>query len=426
MSYLNTETNDYSYKKFFKFLFNKIEIDKLKVQTNFYLINFNKINSFIFKRNRRKYPKKNLTVNKDNDLKEKLINDLIEKSKLSNLKLAQIKSHHFSSKNLINNNKNKEDDNIQKNENINKHIKTHKNYLKILHGSLDNESYNDKTEKEKKKINEKNIKTFDQRNRDVLNKKFIKNLKMNKENILDSLQIGKFTYNNCLLKDKIIYDIKPLNKYEQKGKCFFPSYENKDNSKLDNNNNYSCSNIFNKKENEYISLDYIPTLENENNKVLYKEKFIINKTLNNNIKENKINTINEIGEIPLKCILGKDSSQELRRPTLKTFYGRGAGNIVKGEKMKFIKTLYPVQFVKPLLTQHGYILKSKKLPNKFKNKKDEKNKLSNFVLNNFKKKEKFKIKRVKEELKTIKKDIMNVFDCFEEQKKKLFRLNTEE
>ena len=415
MSYLNTERNDSS-EKYFKFLLNKIEIDKLKVDSNFYLINFNNIKSFLSLHNKKKYPIVNLTAKKNS-----IINELIEKSKLENLKLSKIKNSNFH--NINNNNKKEDEDNVLNNrkKKINKQTKTHKKYLKILYGALDNELLNDKNEKEKKSINEKNIKTFTQRNRDFLNiKNRIHHKRKNKEYILNSVQIGKSIFNNCLLRNKIIYDIKPLNKSDQKGQCFFP-YEdnkNKDISKINKINN-SNPNIFKKNENEYKSLDYIPTLENENMKNLDKEKKFI-------IKEYKINRINEVGEKPLNSILERDSAENLKAPNLKTFYGRGIGDMIRGEKIKFIKTCYPVQFVKPVLTQHGYIFKSNKFNNKLKNQKIKRIKNNNTILKSFKRKEKLQIENVKEELKTIKKDIMDAFDWFEDQKKKLFNFKTEE
>ena len=110
---------------------------------------------------------------------------------------------------------------------------------------------------------------------------------------------------------------------------------------------------------------------------------------------------------------------------MKTFYGRGSGDMIRGEKIKFIKTSYPVKFIKPLLTQKGYIVKSNKIKINSSNNKIRKKNLFEINSNIFKKKSQNKIKNTKEELEIIKRNIFKEFNWFDEQKTKLFDFHNE-
>ena len=98
--------------------------------------------------------------------------------------------------------------------------------------------------------------------------------------------------------------------------------------------------------------------------------------------------------------------------------------MIRGEQIKFIKTCYPVKFIKPLLTQKGYIIKTKHLhTNSFDKKIIKRNPFNCFETNSYnKKKTKTLIKNVNEELKDIKDKILKEFSWFDEQKTKLFNL----
>ena len=101
--------------------------------------------------------------------------------------------------------------------------------------------------------------------------------------------------------------------------------------------------------------------------------------------------------------------------------------MIREEKIKFIKTSYPVKFIKPLLTQKGYILKSNKIKiNSSNNNKIKKKNLFEINTNIFKKKSENKIKNTEEELEVIKGNIFKEFNWFDEQKTKLFNCQNEE
>ena len=418
---LNNESQESD--KYFKYLFNKVEFDKLKVHSNFYRKNINKINSFIINK-KNSNSKSNLKTKKILKEKEE-INQKITKiypfnsynSPKTNKKLDEIQDSPIESKKIIFNKKLSQIRKNKKLKTLNKPTKIQQKYLKILKGVLDNELYDEKIGN---KTNEK-VKTLIQRNRNNLNKKSQENNKeKNNINFIDSIQIGKYIINNCILRNKIIYDIKPLNKSEQKGKCFF-HYE--DNNNI-NSNITDRNTIINSINNNSICETNIINKEKTQKKEKDKN---INKLLNN-IQDSKINKIKKICEIPLNSLLSKDISPNLKSLNLKTFYGRGSGDMMRGEKIKFIKTCYPVKFIKPLLTQKGYILKSHNLSslskeiNQYKNKN---NIYNNIVLRKFKRKNDIKIKSVKDELKIIKRNIFNAFKWFDEQKEHLFKFETE-
>lgn len=403
---LNTELNDKD--EYFNFLFNKIDYDDFKIRNNFYKGNITKVNSYLSKINNQ-YLKKNIKLGKYNDESTKIkIGHLNKLNSLKlNLKLNQLKNSPYLSSKKLNYKKTLTNDKSQKHKKLNKHTKTHLKYIKILRGVLDKELYNEKFDKDKKRTNDKKNKTLTQRNINNISEK--KNIEKNKINIVDSIKYGKSFINNCILRNKLIYDIKPLNKSNQKGKCYFP---------IEDNNNYAMTdrNIIN------VSND-IPIIAN---KLLNRQnKKIINKQKNNNIiKEYNFCRIKELREIPLNSLLSKDIPQHLKGPNLKTFYGRGSGDMIRGEQIKFIKTCYPVKFIKPLLTQKGYIIKTKHLhTNSFDKKIIKRNPFNCFETNSYnKKKTKTLIKNVNEELKDIKDKILKEFSWFDEQKTKLFNL----
>ena len=101
--------------------------------------------------------------------------------------------------------------------------------------------------------------------------------------------------------------------------------------------------------------------------------------------------------------------------------------MIRGEKIKFLKTCYQVKFIKPILTQKGYILNPnqiyRKVVNKNKNKKYDNNN-NNFDI--IKKWNKNEIKKTKEKMKIIKRNIIQVFDWVDEEKEKLFDFKTDE
>lgn len=390
------------YDNYFKYFFNKLDFDNLKVLSNFYRINLKEIHTF--NSNNHKF-KRNLNINtkkEDNSSTNEINIHSIYKnnSYKTNLKLNQIqKSSIIKEKKIINESLKK---NTQIKNNLKNPSKTQMKYLKILRGVLDNELYKEKNEKN---IYEKFKTINQQRNNYNINKE------NKKINIIDSILIGKSVFNNCILRNKLIYDIKPLNKSEQKGKCYF-SLEDKPNKALTDRN--SINSIDGITLNEYSSIN--------NDK---RNNTINNNSLNINIKKPNTKKTKKMSEIPLNILLSKEFNENLKGPNLKTFYGSGADDLMRGEKIKFIKTCYPVKFIKPLLTQKGYILKSSYISNLSKDKinqyKTKKKILRNIVLNDFKRKRSNQIKNVKDELKNIKKNIFNAFKWCNEQKDKLFK-----
>ena len=435
-----TEQNDK--QLFYNYLNNKINFNHLKVKKKFYIEALGIRNSFLSDKNKLYFQNNPILDKKETESKNKINIPTIPKIKVEsyknirkfnpikididdspkvNLKLNNIKMQSFISSKKVNQFRTINSEKKQKNKKIIKPTKTQQKYFKILHGLLDKDLYKDKDDKDNKdNLNEKNNKHITQRKINNFNKKS-KSLENNNFIILDSINYGKSTINNCILRNKIIYDIKPLNKSEQKGKCFFPSYRE------DINNKYAFTdrNIIN-----FNPSNLIPTFSNQSiiNKENENEKNNINKSINKNIiKEYKNKKIKKKIEIPLYSLLGKDMKYPLKESTkMKTFYGRGSGDLIRGETIKFIKTTYPVKFIKPLLTHKGYILKLNKIKINSSNNKIKKKNLYDINSNVFKRRNQNKIKHAKAELEIIKGNIFKEFNWFDEQKAKLFDCQTED
>ena len=435
--------------KYFNYIFNKVEFNYLKVKNNFYNFRKNKFYKNLYKKtNNNLYLKFNSSINKrkSESNKNSIKTYSFENIKKQNIKLNKLKSSTFNINNNkslnLNNNKSNNDDisnsystkNIPKINNSKKNTKSYQKYLKILSGSLDKELYNESNDKNINKESSKN------NNLVILNNNTIKkNQKKNKLNLIDTIYIGNSVINNCLLRNKVIYDIKPLNKSEQKGRCIFYNEDIKNKKKNNNNiffsaqksinNSLNISEINNNnRKNKNYKLNSIDSIINNKKKnFLYEvenKKEIKNKLLNNK-KINKINRFKE-NQLPLNILLSKDI-QQFSGPNLKTFYGRGGKDMIRGEKIKFLKTCYQVKFIKPILTQKGYILNPnqiyKKVVHKNKNKKYD---INHYNLDIIKKLNKNEIKKTKEKMKIIKRNIIQVFDWVDEEKEKLFDFKTDE
>ena len=275
--------------------------------------------------------------------------------------------------------------------------------------------------------NEQGIKNKMNKNKRIKkNKSEIKAKKeKEEEKIIDILYIGKNIINNCKIKNKIIYDIRPLNKTKERATIHFPeennskpTSENQSNTNTNYNstknitsdsgtnhknlkyfrNSYSqfystfsnCknnnieNNIYEEKEKEYeennknrlkkyelsekelinllnvkkeeenkknIYIEINPEINNSKNnkKILSKIKYF---NSNNNFKKDK----NNLEYIDLG-ILVKELSDNNNKNNLHSFFGK-EGNVIRGEKIKFLKTCYQVKLVKPLLSQHIYKFKT--------------------------------------------------------------------
>ena len=430
--------NNENDEKYFNYLFNKIEFDHLKIKKDFYRL--------ITKRD-----KSNKDEKESSDIINPIINRILLKCKLnktnkktySEFKIIKNKTKSISNKDIIKFSLRHSTKKLDlKNENSNsplpkfkRNIKKRKTqvyqkYLEIVSGVLDKELF---LENEKNKEMEK-IKELEEKNNSNKNIENKKKNKKNKLKIIDSLYLGKSVINNCILRNKIIYDIKPLNQSNQKGKCFFPNEEqsniNENYDTYTSRNNFNSINHTNHRNNNLLRFNSNDNIINLKKKIIIEDRKQNEKIkLSNNkkiIDKNKLKKLKEIGgEIPLNKLLAKDII-EFTLPNMKTFYGKGNGDMIRGEKIKFLKTCYPVKFIKPILTQKGYILKpnfiSKKLVN---HKKKKKFSVNHYNLDIMKKENRDEIKRTKEEMKVIKRNMIHAFDWIEEQKKLLnFKVET--
>ena len=232
--------------------------------------------------------------------------------------------------------------------------------------------------------------------------------------IIDTLYIGNNIINNCKMKEKIIYDIRPLNKTKEKASCHFPSNEYPKTTKIQLNNRpkinpniiikknntncitqkhlkyfrnsysqfYSTNTNFNdntnKNDNEYKTIKYdfsekelINMLfidnDNENNDEIKKDyNNYINKVKKKYFSETKNSSSmkqdnfikNNLDYIDLSVLAKEIPDTKRKTRKLRSFYGNKDENVVRGEKIKFLKTCNQVQFVKPLLSQKAYEFKT--------------------------------------------------------------------
>ena len=425
---LNSKNNEDD-EKYFSYLFNKIEFDHLKVKKHFYRLSTRR-------------DKSNRDEKESNDIINPIINRILLKLKLnktnkrkySEFKIIKNKTKSISNKDIIKFSLRHSTKKLDlKNENSNsplpkfkrnakkRETQVYQKYLDILSGGLDKELY---LENEKNKVKEK-IKKLEEKNN--LNKN-IENKEKNKKNklkIIDSIYLGNSVINNCILRNKIIYDIKPLNQSNQKGKCFFSSEEkstiNENFNAYTSRSNFNSINHINHSNNNLLrfnsSQDNIKNLKKQ---IIIEDRKQNEKIKSNNNNINKFKKLKEIGgEIPLNKLLLNDIP-EFTLPKMKTFYGKEYSSMIRGEKIKFLKTCYPVKFIKPILTQKGYFVKPDTISKKIINhKKKKKFSVNHYNLDIMKKENINEIKRTKEEMKVIKRNIIHAFDWIKKQKKLL-------
>lgn len=250
------------------------------------------------------------------------------------------------------------------------------------------------------------------------------------EKIIDILYIGNNIINNCKIKNKIIYDIRPLNKTKERGTIHFlsendskPTSEIQSNTNTNTNSNtitntnnntiksnqkslkyfrksysqfYSTYSDFNKniplkidedkekvkitknyklsekdlidllkidKEEENkndIKIEINPEIKN-NKKKLEKIKSFnsINNTKYNSNERKKDKNKNNLDYIDLGVLAKElsDNDKKKNNLRLRSFFDKEE-NVIRGEKIKFLKTCHQVKLVKPLLSQHTFKFKN--------------------------------------------------------------------
>ena len=318
--------------------------------------------------------------------------------------------------------------------------------------------------KNNKIIKNKSYENINENNKKI--KTIIKNKTAEKEKIVDRLYIGNRIFNNIKIENKLIYDIRPLNKTKEKGFVHFSSSNNlepkksikknekKDLSNLLTNIN-SNTNVITQKNLKYFknsysqtNLDYnnnnIKLNLNEDKKETEKEDENIKKRKNKfskyyalsepelieilNIdkdvvkKRNKKNDIhgnkksihrNFVQYMNLTRLAKELSNNKKYKKNLKSFIDNEGGDFMRGEKMKFMKTCQKIKCIKPVLSQQSFNLvtieNSRKIIFSEKGKKFPVNHYKLDVLNNLTKNE---IKETKEHLSMLKKNLDSEINKF--------------
>ena len=313
-------------------------------------------------------------------------------------------------------------------------------------------------------ISNKSYKNVNENNKKI--KTIIKNKILEKEKIVDRLYIGNRIFNNIKIENKLIYDIKPLNKTKEKGFVYFSSSSNlqpknsiKKNEKRDLSdlliNVNSNTNVITLKNLKYFknsysqtNIDYntnnIKQNLNEDKKETEKEDEYIKKQKNKfskyyalsepeliailNIdkdvvkKRNKKNDIHDtkksihrnfVQYMNLTRLAKELSNNKKYKKNLKSFIDNEGGDFMRGEKMKFMKTCQKIKCIKPVLSQQSFkfvtIENSKKIVFPEKGKKFPVNHYKLDVLNNLTKNE---IRETKEHLSNLKKNMDSEINNF--------------
>ena len=261
--------------------------------------------------------------------------------------------------------------------------KLSKDYNKILKGKLDkelviNSQYKNNNEKEDNNLNANiNInKGYSSEESKIIplinlnNKTDINNT--NKINqIYRYIKADNKIFNNCFIRKKIIYDIKPLNRLKEKGRCNFPknlidekyktestsvtkdSFFNKNiffrDKFVENGNSTSYNTNFNLyKEEPYSNINKDENINKRHSNRFFSER--IKKDNNTNLRNN-FQLSDLYKDLP--------AFEKKKNKNIFIFYKNGVG-VSRGEKIKFLKTCYPINLVKPMDTQNYFKIKMPK------------------------------------------------------------------
>ena len=323
-----------------------------------------------------------VTTNSVNYSKEKSIHNLQDATKeqnINNKNNNELTNTKFLKNLQIDNGKNNNKRSINKTSKIiefNKFAKLTKlnnEYKKIVKGKLDEELVVNTQIGKASNENIKISRALTEKNKKVplmqLKNDIDKNSSSLKEQIFKSLKADNKIFNNCLIKKKIIYDIKPLNKLKEKGKCNFPKEEtdtkNKTGSTSLTKNSFFERNIFSEEINKHCNL----TSKNNTKDNFYKENSFNNIKIKKHDKNKHSKSFGLSEKEKNKTTrffhlknLYKDLPTFEKKKNIFIYYKNGVG-VSRGEKLKFLKTSYPMNLIKPLDTQQFFKLK---MPNKIR------------------------------------------------------------
>ena len=262
--------------------------------------------------------------------------------------------------------------------------KLSKDYHKILKGKLDKELViNIQNQKNNNDKEDSNLNSNININKDYSAEESKNMTLINLNNKTDSNNINKINqiyryvkadnkiFNNCFIRKKIIYDIKPLNKLKEKGRCKFPknlidekyktestsitkdSFFNKNlffqEKFVENGNLTSYNTNFNLyKEEPYSNINKDENINKRHSNRFFSER--IKKDNNANLKNN-FHLSDLYKDLP--------SLDKKKNKNIFIYYKNGVG-VSRGEKIKFLKTCYPINLVKPMDTQNYFKIKMPK------------------------------------------------------------------
>ena len=339
---LNFKTND---EARLRYLFNQSDYDLLHSIANpfskkdyDFLQKMRKIKQKTSEKSHDNELLKQKRVNKNNILSQQIINtNTSMSSEEKNPKNFSSNSNKFR-KNSLNKKANRifslpKNYKVTDIQNVQKLFKNNKKYKNLLKGALDKELV------VKDRVKNYSQYSMDSKNFPNINlSNYSKNNRYLKteNNSLDSRKIYRVVkvdnniFNNCIIGQKMIYDITPLNKLNEKGHCTFSSNSNKKNENQESKKKF-----------------HIKTSSTGSNPI---SSYSSKKSDSSN-KEQPIR-ISKNGRINLQNLYDKEFPKPLHN--LQTFYESDGTGASRGAKILFLKTTYPVEIIKPLSTQKSF------------------------------------------------------------------------
>ena len=232
---------------------------------------------------------------------------------------------------------------------LSKLYKMDKRYNKIINGELDKEIIVIDKNKKLNRLpkNDKNITT---------------DINCDSKKVYRLIKVDNQIFNNCTIKNKTIYDIKPLNKLNEKGRCIFQTFFEKKNPKSETEPNILLNDFNIKNDNKILVKNFTTYYTHKTESTEAHTEFKKSKSSTYN-KKKEIKKLNRV--INLKSLYKQlPKSQQVNN--LRIFYLKDGSGASRGAKIKFLKTTYPVEMIKPLSTQKSIkIIKGSKTEKKF-------------------------------------------------------------
>ena len=172
----------------------------------------------------------------------------------------------------------------------------------------------------------------------------------NSKKVYRLIKTDNHTFSNCVINDKTIYDIKPLNKLNEKGRCVFPTFTEVQNRITDTEPNLIIKDFPTKNDSKRLLKNISSFCEKSDSS---EKNYDIKTSKRLASDENELTKFNR--KFNLKSLYNQLPKSQ-KANNLRIFYLNDGTGVSRGAKIKFLKTTYPVEMIKPLSTQKSYKL----------------------------------------------------------------------